>query len=151
MHAAPQNQQHFPQQSTACPEGPSVEVSSIQETCALLRLSDAERQSPRWFVIQTRDPGFQFDVNLLREVEHTEDLRCMEFSNDVNYIAVTFRIFSTTTGEQLLTLASSSEESEYRRAIKYICWCSDGMSILTATDDGLIQMWFIVFQSETSS
>lgn len=145
VHAAPsQNQQHFPQQVTACL---SDEVSSIQETCALLRLSNAVRQSPRWFVIQTRDPGFQFDVNLLQEVEHIEELRCMEFSDDINYIAVTFRrivqIFSTTTGEQLLTLADGSEESEYRRAIKYICWRSDGMSILTATYNGLIQIWDI--------
>lgn len=140
VHAL-QNKEFVPGQVTTCS---AVQVVEIQETKALPRM-------PGQFVIQTRNPGFQFNISLLQQVDHTEDLQCMEFSNDANYIAVAFRrivqIFSTTTGEKLFTLVDEDDftptKSGYRRAIKYIRWRSDGMSILTATDNGVIQIWDI--------
>jgi hypothetical protein len=81
------------------PKSPSVEPRSIRESRALPQLPDSTRQIVGWFVVQTKNRTVQFDVPLLQEVEHAENLSSRTMPIILHWLSVVFKSFPQKLGK----------------------------------------------------
>lgn len=153
VHGTPRVQQDI---SLTSPRAHLMATDRECQSIQPVRWQNGKQLEDGWFFIPNKKTGFQFDVCLLQELENINQIMCVEFSGDGEYIAISYskavRILSIRSGKMTANLVYDPDlpvkgidlpgkHSREPTVITTIRLSADGVSLVMGAGNGRIQAW----------